>query len=35
VICHQAVNFYHYVVDAVIWRAPREGASAPRPLHPR
>jgi hypothetical protein len=26
-ICHQAVNFYHYVVDAVIWRTPRGTAS--------
>lgn len=22
-ICHQSVNFYHYVVDAVIWRSRR------------
>lgn len=26
-VCHQAVNFHHYLVDAVIWRSPR----APRP----
>lgn len=22
-VCHQAVNFHHYLVDAVIWRSPR------------
>ena len=22
-ICHQTVNFHHYIVDAVIWRSPR------------
>ncbi len=22
-ICHQTVNFHHYLVDAVIWRTPR------------
>lgn len=22
-VCHLAVNFHHYVVDAVIWRSPR------------
>ena len=25
-ICHQTVNFHHYIVDAVIWRSP-----SPRP----
>jgi hypothetical protein len=28
-ICHQAVNFHHYLVDAVIWRSPRQRAPAP------
>lgn len=22
-ICHQTVNFHHYIVDSVIWRSPR------------
>jgi hypothetical protein len=26
-ICHQAVNFHHYIVDAVIWRARRDGGA--------
>lgn len=25
-VCHQAVNFHHYLVDAVIWRSPRPRA---------
>lgn len=28
-VCHQATNFYHYVLDAVIWRSPaRPGATS-------
>ena len=32
-VCHQAFNFHHYVVDSVIWRARRRGpalADVPR-----
>ncbi len=25
-VCHLAMNFHHYLVDAVIWRSPRLGA---------
>lgn len=26
---HQAVNFHHYIVDAVVWRSPARRASSP------
>jgi len=28
-VCHMAVNFHHYLVDAVIWRSPGRAAHRP------
>lgn len=28
-VCHMAVNFHHYLVDAVIWRSPGRAAQRP------
>lgn len=29
-VCHLAVNFHHYLVDATIWRSPRSRRTEPR-----
>lgn len=30
-VVYQTINFHHYIVDAIIWRRPRPGKSAPKP----
>jgi len=26
-VCHMAINFHHYLVDAIIWRTRRTAAA--------
>ena len=34
-VCHMAVNFHHYLIDAVIWRSPRRGPGLDGPRESR